>query len=150
MLESAIETSLTRDPVTTKIYGGVIARDELPKEVAYPSCLVLNTKPREHRGEHWLAIYYDSKGEGDFFDSYGNHPSYFGLETFLNKTSTSWSYNKKAIQGLSSYCGYYCLLYLLMRSRNESHKFFQYFGKDSMLNDRKVRFNIERYNKKLI
>ena len=113
MLESAIETTLQRDKVTKPIYGGVCARDELPAHVRYPSLFVLNTKPRNHNGEHWLAIYYDKNGHADFFDSYGHDPAYFQLKTYLQQTSTTYSYNKKCIQGLSSFCGYYCILYLL-------------------------------------
>ena len=138
MLESALEQVLKKDTVTSKMYGGVLARDELPDQVVYPSCYIINTKPRNHHGEHWLAIFYDQNGDAEFFDSYGHHPNYFNFKSFLDRTSRSWSYNKKRIQGLSSYCGYYCLLYLLLRARNNSRLFFSYFNNNSLLNDKKV------------
>ena len=87
---------------------------------------------------HWLAIFYDSKGHADFFDSYGNPPSFFKLESFIERTSKSWSFNKIRIQGYSSFCGYYSLLYLLERARNTSHNFFSYFNKNYELNDVKI------------
>jgi hypothetical protein len=64
MLETIIEECLERDPKTSKIFLGVFARNELPKQVKYLSCLVFNTKPRSHAGEHWCAIFYDSEGKG--------------------------------------------------------------------------------------
>ena len=64
MIQTAIEECLQRDKYTRNIYGGVLTRDELPEKVAYPSCYVLNTKPRTHEGEHWLAVFYDENGRG--------------------------------------------------------------------------------------
>ena len=137
MLETALETALKRDLFTNKLYGGVVARDELPIKVTYPSCFIINTRPRTNSGEHWLAVFYDKNGCADFFDSYGHHPSYFNLTTFLEKTSSSWSYNRRRIQVLSTHCGYYCLLYLFFRARMKSNKFFSFFSKNSLLNDKK-------------
>ena len=149
MYETLLEELLQTDAYTKNIYAGVFARDELPEKVAYPSCLIVNTKPRHHTGEHWLAIYYDLKGHANFFDSYGNPPSYFKLESFLENTSKSWSYNNIRVQGYSSFCGYYSLLYLLERSRNRSNNFFSYFDKNYQLNDFKINYylNLFKSNK---
>ena len=138
MYETILEELLQKDPFTKQIYAGVLARDELPDKVKYPSCFIVNTKPRHHSGEHWLAIFYDSKGHADFFDSYGNPPSFFKLESFIERTSKSWSFNKIRIQGYSSFCCYYSLLYLLERARNTSHNFFSYLNKNYELNDVKI------------
>ena len=83
MLESCLELALKKDEFTSEMCCDVVARDELPTQVVYPSCYIINTKPRTHSGEHWLAVYYDPEGNADFFDSYGQHPSYFHLKTFL-------------------------------------------------------------------
>ena len=127
MIQTTLEECLMRDPYTSKIYGGVLARDELPVKVAYP--------------------YYDLKGHADFFDAYGNPPSYFKLEAFVERTSTSWSYNSIRVQGFSSHCGYYSLIYLLERSRNKSHNFFSFFSKNFLLNDLKVDHYISLFSK---
>ena len=84
MLETALESALSKDEFTKKINGGIVARDELPDKVSYPSCYIINTRQRTHSGEHWLAVFYDNKGQADFFDSYGHHPSYFNLTEFLD------------------------------------------------------------------
>ena len=147
MLESCLELALKKDELTSEMCCDVVARDELPTQVVYPSCYIINTKPRTHSGEHWLAVYYDPEGNADFFDSYGQHPSYFHLKDFLNRTSKTWSYNQKRVQGFSSYCGYYCLLYLFMRSRQKSNKFFSYFNNNYVLNDKKISYYIKLFKK---
>ena len=149
MMQTAIEEALKRDPYTSKIYGGVFASNELPDQVAYPSCYVLNTKPRTHEGEHWLAVYYDDKGHGSFFDSYGMPPSAHRFESFMDRTSQTWSFNNIRVQGHSSFCGYYCLLYLFERARGSSRNFFAYFNKNYIQNDKKVEFylNLFKNNK---
>ena len=54
MLENTLQECLEKDTFTKKMYSGVFARDELPKTLNYPACVVLNTKHRSHTGEHWL------------------------------------------------------------------------------------------------
>ena len=147
MYETQIIEILQKDGFTKKIFIGIFARDELPTNIKYPSCFIFNTKPRNHSGEHWLALYFDEKGNAFFFDSYGNHPSAFNMETYLNKFSNSWTYNKIRIQGNSSYCGYYCIIFLLLKARLKSHIFFRYFNKNYYLNDKKVYSMIKKYEK---
>jgi hypothetical protein len=145
MLESTLETCLQKDPFTKKIYAGVFAFDELPDQLNYPACLIVNTKPRTQFGEHWLGIFYDKDKNGEFFDSYGMHPSYYRLKSYMDKTATKWTHNKRRIQGFSSYCGYYSLLYLLFRARLKSQLFFSYFTTNFFLNDKKVKILINKF-----
>ena len=135
MLESTIEEILGKDKITNPIFMGCFALDEIPKRPRYPSCFISNTKPRNHPGEHWVAFYYDKTGFCDFFDSYGQNPNKYYLKTYLDETSSNWTFNNKRIQGLSSYCGHYCVFYLLFRARNKSYIFFQKFFKNFRLND---------------
>jgi hypothetical protein len=87
--ETGLEEALQKDEYTKGLYIGVLSRDELPSKVKYPACFIINTAPRSHEGEHWLAFYYDEKGHADFFDSYGFPPSMYGFESYIEKTSTS-------------------------------------------------------------
>ena len=139
MYENVIESILEKDSLTKKIFLGAYARNELPKQPTYPSCFIINTEPRHQSGGHWLAVFYNKNGFCDFFDSYGHSPSYFGLHTFLQKTSNGWTFNKRCIQGSSQYCGYYCVLYLLYKSRNQEMLFFKFFGVNSSKNDEKIK-----------
>jgi hypothetical protein len=138
MDELAIKDILLKDIYTSKIFLNVYARDELPLEVPYPSCLILNNKPRSHPGEHWLAIYFDKNKIGYFFDSYGNKPHHYNLSPYLELVTKQYLYNSRKIQGASEYCGFYCILFLLLISRNELSKFFSYFTTNTYLNDKKI------------
>ena len=148
MLETTIEDCLKKDSVTSKIFLGVFARDELPKKVKYPSCFIFNTKPRNHSGEHWVSVFYDQDGRGIFFDSYGQSAKTFRMQSYMDKTSILKPYsNLKRIQGNSTYCGYYCMLFLLTAARGQTQKFFDYFGDDYLKNDKKLAFLINKYKK---
>ena len=116
-----IEKILKSNHQTHKIHLGVFARDELPKIDKYPCCFVLNTAKRSHPGKHWLAFYYDSNKVCNFFDSYGNEPSFFDLDSYIASTSIKVVINKKPIQSwISQNCGFYCVLFLILRSSGHS------------------------------
>jgi len=110
---------LRNDKCTRHVFKGVFARDQLPRKVSFPSCCIVNTDPISLPGEHWLALYYDEFKTCHFFDSYGFHPRFYHLETFIKKTSSSLVYNRKKLQSLtSSLCGYYCFIFLMLKCRN--------------------------------
>jgi hypothetical protein len=50
--------------------------------------LMVNTDPLGKQGQHWLAFYYYYNGKCTFFDSFGHSPAFFGLEAYIEKTST--------------------------------------------------------------
>lgn len=147
MYENVIEKVLLKDPYTKKIFTGVYARDELPKKPKWPECFIINTDPRSKPGTHWLAIHYNQDGHCYFFDSYGFRPAHFRLESYINSTSTSWTYNKIRIQGNSDYCGYYCILFLLFKCRDKSLQFFNSFSKNYYVNDKIIYNQIKKYSK---
>ena len=139
MFENVVESILEKDPITSRIFLGAFAHNEIPKAPAYPSCFIINTEPRHLGGGHWLAVHYNKNGFCYFFDSYGQSPSYFELDTYLQNTSNGWTFNKKRIQGLSEYCGYYSVLFLLYKTRNQESIFFKFFGIDPFKNDKKIK-----------
>ena len=145
MIETILKEALSKDSFLKNIYNGVFARNELPTLIDYPAAIILNTKPRSHAGEHWLAIFFDKNKNGYFFDSYGQPPIKFGLEKYMDKMSINWYYNKKRIQGLSSFCGYYCLLFLFLIVRKKLNIFYKNFTNNIFLNDRKIDFLIKKY-----
>ena len=116
-----IEKILKLNQQTKKIFIGVFARDELPKIDKYPCCFILNTAKRNHAGKHWLAFYYDSNKICNFFDSFGNSPEFFNLQNYVDSKSIKLITNKKPIQSWrSENCGYYCILFLILRSSGHS------------------------------
>ena len=47
----------------------------MPKTVQYPCVMVLNTDPADEAGEHWVALYFDENGQGEYFDSWNTPPT---------------------------------------------------------------------------
>jgi hypothetical protein len=93
-------------------FQGVFSSDKLPQK---PRLLVCNTDPSWKPGEHWIAIYVDKNGRGEYFDSFGRKPDKH-FERYLNFNCASWTFTKKRLQSsISSFCGYYCCLYILLK-----------------------------------
>ena len=133
-----IEQIMRRDEITKNIFLGVYPRDKIPRIKKVPSCLILNTDPSSTGGEHWLAMYVDKNNHCEFFDSYGNHPRQFNLEVYLNKEFNSWDWSTPNIQGVSNFCGYYCILFIMYNSRNKLKQFYDEFKKNPLTNDKKL------------
>jgi len=143
-----IKKILESDQYTSKSFIGVYARNKLPQEFnKLPVCFVFNTQADNKKGEHWLACYIDENNSCEFFDSYGNKPNRFRLENYFNKTFAKWSQDNHQIQGFSEYCGYYCILFLLYRARNKLNLFYYEFKQNSFVNDKKLKYLIDKFTK---
>lgn len=119
-------------------YLGTIANDEIPKIIdkVIPKsrgCFILNTDNHDKEGEHWVAIYYDARPEGDntieYYDSYGDEPSEKVLEDLklLAKKLNAEKYlklkvNKIREQGDSNNCGYFAMKFIMDRLRGQKFK----------------------------
>jgi hypothetical protein len=127
---------LKTDRYTKKNFIGCFPLDKLPKIINYPSCMIVNNKKSDNIGEHWIAIYFDSKKRATFFDSFGLHPRYYKLQKYLKQYSSSFAYNHKQIQSIfSDFCGYYCILFLLFKARKKSLNFISKSFKNPIVND---------------
>ena len=64
----------------------VYSKNTLPYTVhgGVDKLVVCNTAPAWHPGEHWIAIYIDKSGVGEYFDSMGHHPLLYGFDHFLD------------------------------------------------------------------
>ena len=98
------------------VVRGVVSRDGLPTAVdTYPTAFVCNTHTGDQPVQHWIATYASSKKTGEYFDSFGLPPL---SPAFRQDTCEEWTYNNKTHQSpLSTVCGQYCAVYLLLRSR---------------------------------
>lgn len=116
-----LEEVLLSDPYTRQQLVGVFAADNLPRAFVRPGILIANTDPRSKPGRHWVAMYIDDKGRGEFFDSFGMAPQVNKHRDFLDRNSFIWTYNTYELQGYTStVCGEYCVLYLLHKARGLS------------------------------
>ena len=136
------------DRLGNMYFKGVFPADELAKETVnqFPSGYIANTDPSHKPGEHWVAFYFDKRGKGEFFCSYGKPPETYNFQAWIERNATSWTYQKTRLQGdLSSVCGQYCLFFLLHRLRDISISGF--FSRDKDLNDSWVNdFINKRFN----
>jgi hypothetical protein len=100
---------------TNSKFLGVFASDCLPSHIhSYPSCLVANTDPHNLPGTHWVAFYFISPRQLEFFDSFGMHPSIYGFNL-----EAKVHYNEHQIQSFTSdVCGHYCIFFLYQRARS--------------------------------
>ena len=139
-----LERALERNPFTKKTFRGVFAADELPDLDTFPCGFVANTDPRTEPGTHWVAFYFPSRDKGEFFDSYGYPPEYYGegftvydVETInSHKLQSSWS----------EVCGHYCIFYLYYRSRRHSmSKIVNMFSSNTTINDCKVSCYVKKH-----
>ena len=109
-----IERLIKKDLKSKTIFKKVCALDQLEKPT-FPSGYVINSDPRSEPGEHWVAVYFDKRGRGEYFDSYGLPRTLIGLDSYMDAYSLSgWIYNRKTLQAyFSSFCGRYCVYFIL-------------------------------------
>ncbi|SRR6266700_181399 len=125
-----------------KGFIGTFPRDGLPKRVATPCSLVVNTDPSHGQGQHWIAIFIDKNGVGEYFDSYGLAPLYKEFIDFLNNNcSNGYFYNNKMLQCLTCVtCGHYCIAYIKIRTNGISYnEFIKLFTNNQLMNDKLIR-----------
>jgi hypothetical protein len=126
-----------------KSFTGVFAADKLPRTLnELPSSLIVNTHKSSMPGEHWVAIYVNENGFGEYFDSFGMAPYVDEIKDFLNSVcKDGWTYNTSAIQGLSSIkCGQFCIVFIWFRNLGFTmNQVLSLFSKqDGMTNDQIV------------
>ena len=111
-----IERVITQDPCGEAVFADVFARDQLPATIDYPCAMVWNTDPSNEAGEHWVAMYVDEWGHGEYFDSYGLPPP-SSFEHYLNRHCVQWIRNTVQLQDLlSTACGQFCVYFVMYRS----------------------------------
>ena len=72
-------------------------------------------------GSHWVALCFSDSGYAEYFDSNGLPPYKLEIMSYLQNHSTSWTFNRHRLQGLTlNVCGHYCCLYALHRARGLS------------------------------
>ena len=124
--------------MTRRIFKKVCPKDQL-QHIEYPSAYVVNSHTSSKPGEHWLGIFFDKQGQGEFFDSYGLHPAFNGFATLMNQNSKEWIYNKTLQSLFSTVCGHFCIYYILFRARGLSMRtIISHFSTNLTENDRRI------------
>ena len=125
-----------RDCAIEKMFVGVLPSNKLPKKTSRPCCLIANTKPETHTGEHWIGIFINKEGYGDYFCSFGVSPQTVFAQ-FMETHCGKWNYSTKQIQQpFSITCGQYALFFLHARANGlPMHKFLDLFTNNHEEND---------------
>lgn len=129
---------------------GTFSRDYIPRKVSkLPAALVVNTDPHYRPGQHWVAIYIDKNGNGDYFDSYGMPPLYKEIKEFLEDNCNRWCYSTQMLQNIIAVtCGAYCVFYIKLRCLGYTHcDFIKLFTNRTYINDKIVAKLFNEFNK---
>jgi hypothetical protein len=102
--------------------------------------LIVNADPHTEGCSHWLAIRLTPPSSSAYyFDSYGIIPLVPSFQAFLKHNCTTWEYNKRQLQGLTSdVCGQYCWLFALFMDRGYTPQQFITLFAGSSNADRQV------------
>lgn len=125
---------------------GVFPSDRIPERAR--GLMVINLDASGKPGTHWVGVCV-SEAKGEYFDTFGRPPSGEILK-YLKRNCKRWIHNKQLIQSAASkYCGHYCILYCILRSRGvDLNKFVSLFSKkDTGLNDMLVSKIMRSINK---
>uniref|UniRef100_A0A1Y1LYY3 Ubiquitin-like protease family profile domain-containing protein n=1 Tax=Photinus pyralis TaxID=7054 RepID=A0A1Y1LYY3_PHOPY len=134
---NTLELQRALNLIQKKAARAVFASDELIRaSVRRPFAAIVNTDVSTRTGQHWNGIYIDEDGNGEYFDSFGRPPTGLHLK-FLKKHARKFTFNSRVLQHpLSTYCGQYCLMYLVFKFNNLSLKeFVDMFNNDLECND---------------
>jgi hypothetical protein len=122
---------------------GTYPKDLLPKIHGLPIGIVINTDSSYEPGEHWVSVYIDRNGLGEYFDSFGLPPLHKEITDFMhNNCPQGWLYNTITFQSIySQTCGNYCVLYLSSKFKGmRFNDFTAIFNHTPNINDKLAKF----------
>ena len=113
--------TITKDGISCKYFGGLMAINKLHFRRKQRIFYICNTDRWENKGKHWIVMYY-LNGVFEFFDPLGKPPDSL-FSNFMQKYSSRFIFNKVKVQKVNSNtCGEYCIFFASMRSRNVKFK----------------------------
>jgi hypothetical protein len=149
---AVLQHILSRDPYTCCWFKGFTTRDlSLPEKFSKPALFILNTDVYNGPGEHWCVLIIFNKSRGEFFDSYGNAPSFFGFDHLFEPHCKNIKHNTVRLQGLEPVCGHHCLYYALNRARGTTlnQLLNKFYSVDNLkFNDRLVYKFVKKFGNK--
>lgn len=119
-----------------KDFGGVFAFDEKPR-LNGPIGVVINTEESSKSGLHWISVYVDEYGNGEFFDSLASPTTFKQFEPYLKENCVEFLIPTFPIQSsISRTCGIYASAFLALRFEECSlYDFMNIFSRRTIAND---------------
>ena len=108
---------LSGDKFTKLSFKGVYAIKEIKsiKTVSYPSSFVINLDLSYKPGSHWVVVYFDKNGVGEYFNSLAGYPLHEVVH-FLRLHAKGWQYNRMQVQELyTTTCGQFVVFTFIKR-----------------------------------
>ena len=115
-------------------FEGVFPCDIQPKCKLNTFSVIFNTGDSNSKGEHFIAIYANSKYLY-YFDSFGEQPNDSNIIKFIKeniKNRKFITFNQKIQSDQSNFCGFYCIAFLLAKDRKIYYKFKQIFNTNNL------------------
>jgi len=120
---SVINHILSTNTHTNKWYNGFSSPDiPLPNIKKYPSLVILNTDTTDGPGEHWCVLIIYNRNKSEFFDSYGQSPSFYHFDKPIFEQVNNIQFNNVRVQGSYPTCGHHCLFFSILRAAGHSMK----------------------------
>ena len=110
---------LSGDKFTKLSFRGVHAIDEMKsiKIISYPSSFVISLDPSYKPSSHWVAVYFDKNGVGEYFDSFAHYPPHEVVH-FLRSHAKGWQYNHMQVQELyTTMCGQFVVFSIYQKNQ---------------------------------
>ena len=107
---------------TSDVFRGVYPSDYLPRRpLDSPNSLIINLAPHSIKRGHFVCLY-QTHQQIFYFDPLGFPPWVPAVQHFIERSGKHLHYNTKAVQPIqSSYCGFYCMAFLLwFEKRNKN------------------------------
>lgn len=125
----------------SKSFGGCFASDQLENLsiTSFPIYLIVNTDSKNGKGVHWLTFYI-SKHEIELFDSLGLiHRQLLpkGILRFIHRLTVSRKFkcNPRIQPDNSILCGFYCILFIMLRQQTNFRSILSLFTSNEAKND---------------
>ena len=113
---------LSGDKFTKLSFGNVYAINEMKsiKSVSYPSSFVINLDPSYKPGSHWVAVYFDKNGVGEYFDSFARYPLHEVVHFLRSHAKGLAIQSYASARTLYTTCGQFVVFYIYQKSQGLS------------------------------
>lgn len=117
-----IEKILSRNNITKKYFLGCFPSDKIPTSCHfYPFGIIVNNDTSFLEGSHWVAIWIKSNNSAEYYDSFGDWPSFSKEISDFLKTFSSVRYNRLQLQSnRSSSCGKHAIYFIYKKCQNKT------------------------------
>lgn len=118
---------------------GVFSSDNCPLLTKKKTGLIMNFDKQNEPGSHFIAFFLNDKNECLYFDSLDIPIIPFTVDKYILNYNTIFDYSIPVQSFNSSYCGFYCMLFISSMFVNEKYyeNIFSKFFKQSIDNDKK-------------